>query len=97
MLTIGTIVFGSEFAIGKNALSEPSLFHMVAGYLVFLVAIGGMVLIAKFLTNFSTLWAQVPGAMESLRKSVPTAADTRSTQKPPPPPGSPDKKQEDDY
>ena len=97
MLTIGTIVFGSEFAIGKNALSEPSLFHMVAGYLVFLVAIGGMVLIAKFLTNFSTLWAQVPGAMESLRKAVPTAANMRSTQKPPPPPGSPDKKQEDDY
>jgi exosortase/archaeosortase family protein len=51
MLTIGTIVFGAEFAIGKNALTDPSWFHMAAGYLVFLVALGGMVGIGSLLTN----------------------------------------------
>lgn len=42
-LTIGTLLFGAEFAIGKDALKEPSWFHMAAGYLVFAVALGGMV------------------------------------------------------
>jgi exosortase len=51
MLTIGTIVFGAEFAIGKNALTDPSWFHMAAGYLVFIVALGGMVGIGALLTN----------------------------------------------
>lgn len=51
MLTIGTIVFGAEFAIGKNALTDPSWFHMLAGYLVFIVALGGMVGIGALLTN----------------------------------------------
>jgi len=42
-LTLGTVAFGAEFAIGKNALTEPSWFHMGAGYLVFAVALGGMI------------------------------------------------------
>jgi exosortase len=42
MLTFGTIAFGSEFAIGKDALKDPSWFHMVAGYVVFAVALGGL-------------------------------------------------------
>ena len=53
MLTLGTIVFGSEFAIGKNALTDPSWFHMAAGYVVFIVALGGMVGLGSALTNFS--------------------------------------------
>jgi len=40
MLTIGTIVMGPEIAIGT--LEEPTFFHMLAGYLVFAVALGGM-------------------------------------------------------
>lgn len=40
MLTIGTIVMGPEIAIGS--LEHPTLFHMVAGYLVFIVALAGM-------------------------------------------------------
>ncbi len=40
MLTIGTIVMGPEVAIGS--LEHPTVFHMVAGYLVFVVALGGM-------------------------------------------------------
>ncbi len=42
-LTLGTVAFGTEFAIGKNALTEPSWFHLGAGYMVFAVALGGMV------------------------------------------------------
>jgi exosortase len=49
MLTLGTVAFGSEFALGKNPLSEPSWFHLAAGYLVFLVAFGGMLGISSFL------------------------------------------------
>jgi len=42
MLTIGTVAFGSEFALGKNPLENPSWFHLTAGYLVFIVALCGM-------------------------------------------------------
>jgi exosortase len=48
-LTLGTVAFGSEFAIGKNALTDPSWFHMAAGYLVFAVALAGMIGIAWLL------------------------------------------------
>lgn len=41
MLTIGTIVLGPEIAIGS--LEHPTTFHMVAGFLVFIVALAGMV------------------------------------------------------
>jgi len=49
MLTIGTVVFGSEFALGRNPLERPSWFHMAAGYLVFIVALLGMMGIASVL------------------------------------------------
>jgi exosortase len=49
MLTFGTIAMGPEVAIGT--LENPSFFHMLSGYLVFAVAIGGMLGIAKLL-NF---------------------------------------------
>jgi exosortase len=42
MLTVGTLLIGSEKAIGS--LDHPSFFHMLAGYVVFLVALGGMIL-----------------------------------------------------
>lgn len=49
MLTLGTVAFGSEFALGKNPLEHPSWFHMLAGYLVFIVALLGMMGIASLL------------------------------------------------
>jgi exosortase len=49
MLTIGTQYFGSEFTLGKNPLEHPSCFHMAAGYLVFIVALGGMLGISSVL------------------------------------------------
>jgi len=40
MLTLGTITMGPELAIGT--LEKPTFFHMLAGYLVFAVALAGM-------------------------------------------------------
>ena len=40
MLTFGTLLFDSEFAIGKDG--APSLYHMVSGFVVFGVALAGM-------------------------------------------------------
>lgn len=51
VLTLGTIAFGAEFAIGKHALTDPSWFHMAAGYAVFAVALGGMLGIGWLLAN----------------------------------------------
>lgn len=49
MLTFGIIAMGSEKAIGT--LEHPSFFHMLAGYLVFAVALAGMALIAFLLSG----------------------------------------------
>ncbi len=98
MLTIGTIVFGPEFAIGKNALSEPSWFHMAAGYLVFFVALGGMVGIAKILLNASAIREFLTQGMRSLLHSTPKQRTSPGALRPPPPPSSSiQKKTEDDY
>ena len=97
MLTIGTIVFGPEFAIGKNPLTDPSWFHVIAGLLVFAVAIGGMVGIAKVLTDFSSIRAWVVTLVRSLRASA-RPAHAPSGLRPPPPPTDPSrKKTEEDY
>jgi exosortase len=50
MLTFGIIIFGPETAIGRDPLTDPSWFHMVAGYLVFAVALGGMISIGLWLS-----------------------------------------------
>ena len=98
MLTIGTIVFGPEFAIGKNALSEPSWFHMAAGYLVFFVALGGMVGISKILLNASAIREFLTQGMRSLLHSTPKQRTSPGALRPPPPPSSSiQKKTEDDY
>jgi exosortase len=47
LLTFGTLLFGSEFAIGT--IDDPSTFHMMAGFAVFFVALGGMILATHFL------------------------------------------------
>jgi exosortase len=98
MLTIGTIVFGSEFAIGKSALSEPSWFHMAAGYLVFFVALGGMIGISKILLNASSIREFLTQGMRSLVQSTPRRRTPATALRPPPPPSSSmQKKTEDDY
>lgn len=49
MLTVGTMVMGSDRAIGS--LEQPSFFHMLAGYMVFLVALGGMILVSTLINR----------------------------------------------
>ena len=78
MLTIGTIVFGAEFAIGKNALTDPSWFHMIAGYLVFLVALGGMVGIGALLTNAEKIVATTRLKLSSAEPKNPNSAQSSS-------------------
>lgn len=69
-LTLGTIAFGADFAIGKHALTDPSWFHMGAGYLVFAVALGGMVIIGWLLGNASELPTMVRGLIAKARKAA---------------------------
>ena len=49
LLVLGSIYFGSAFAIGTA--DKPSLFHEVAGFLIYAVALGAEFGIAKFLTH----------------------------------------------
>lgn len=62
MLTLGTVAFGSEFAIGKNPLTDPSWFHLGAGYLVFIVALAGMMGISYLLENLPATLLQLRSA-----------------------------------
>ena len=51
MLTLGTIALGPETAIGS--LEEPTLFHQASGFLVFAVALGGMLGVGWLLQRLS--------------------------------------------
>jgi exosortase len=97
MLTIGTIVFGPEFAIGKNPLTDPSWFHIIAGFIVFAVAIGGMIGISRLLLDFSSIRTRVVQALKSLCSPA-QSASASSGLRPPPPPSAPSQKNDsDDY
>lgn len=61
LLTFGTILFGSEFAIGS--LEKPSTYHMVAGFFVFAVALGGMFVLWWILDR----WDELPRMWRQLR------------------------------
>jgi exosortase len=50
MLTLGTVSLGAETAIGS--LEKPSLFHQASGFLVFAVALGGMLGVGWLLQRF---------------------------------------------
>jgi exosortase len=78
MLTVGTIAFGPEFAIGS--LENPSTFHMAAGFLVFIVALAGMILLANLLTMD---WkAFLSAVRETLRQILSAKAQTTTPQFP---------------
>jgi exosortase/archaeosortase family protein len=51
MLTLGTITLGPEVAIGS--IEEPTTFHMLSGFLVFAVALGGMLGVGWLLQRLS--------------------------------------------
>jgi exosortase len=58
MLTLGTITLGPEVAIGS--LEEPTTFHMLSGFLVFGVALGGMLGVGWLLQRFTPRTATNP-------------------------------------
>lgn len=84
-LTFGTILFGAEFAIGKNALTEPSVFHMAAGYLVFAVALGGMVGVGWLLNQENSQWklwaSQLRAWFAALKKTETPGQDGKAKPK----------------
>lgn len=82
MLTIGTIAMGAEKAIGT--LENPTFFHMLAGYVVFVVALGGMLLIGALL-NLD--WEKLFHRLQNYQKT-----ETIAAQRPAPPTGSPQPK-----
>jgi exosortase len=71
MLTVGTIAFGSEFAIGS--LEEPSAFHLGAGFLVFIVAFAGMIGIGTLITMD---WSNTLSILREKFKEIITARVT---------------------
>jgi exosortase len=79
ILTLGTIVFGSEFAIGRDALSDPSAFHMAAGYVVFAVAISGMLGISWLLTNGGRVRTRSVVLVRSVRQTPPPPTSKPAT------------------
>jgi exosortase len=55
MLTFGTLLFGTPFAIGT--LDQPSYYHTISGFVVFAVALAGMVGIAQALeADWPQIW-----------------------------------------
>jgi exosortase len=56
MLTLGTIHFGSDFALGVN--DHPSWFHEGAGYVVYLVELAGLAALAWRLGRFTPAAAE---------------------------------------
>jgi len=58
MLTLGTVVLGPEVAIGS--IEEPTTFHMLSGFLVFAVALGGMLGVGWLLQRCSPTASSTP-------------------------------------
>ncbi|MDD5199113.1 MAG: exosortase/archaeosortase family protein [Terrimicrobiaceae bacterium] len=56
MLTVGILILGPKVAIGT--LESPSFYHMFSGFFVFIVALGGMLLIASTLNRDPRTWGQ---------------------------------------
>jgi len=84
MLTIGTIAMGPAVAIGT--LEKPTFFHMMAGYAVFAVALGGMLGIGWLINaDFSTLKERLN------RPPPPPPAQPSET------PAGPRKRRQDEY
>lgn len=86
MLTIGTIAFGSNFAIGTE--EDPSTFHMLAGFFVFGVALAALMGISGLLdTDWKKLFHRVKGEINSRPPRPPRT----------PPPGAKPVRVHDEY
>lgn len=86
MVTIGTLIVGPKIAIGTA--EDPSFFHMLAGYLVFGVALAGLIGIGKLL---NTDW---PAFFNRVLHALKTSAERRP---PKPPSGAKPSYTHDEY
>lgn len=64
-LTLGNVTVGAQIAIGTE--ENPSLFHQLAGYAVFLVAMAGMLLVSALLNSSPRTWI---GTWGRIRREV---------------------------
>jgi exosortase len=80
LLTLGIITLGSPTAIGT--LEDPSWFHEGAGYVVFLVALGGMLAVAKLLNSTSSQWRENWKRLQSEVKNSTAIEPSSSNAKP---------------
>ena len=67
LLAVGSVLFGVEMAVGRNidGHQEMSLYHEMAGYAVFGVALGGMFAIGSLLERRSGKKKNPPAAPEA--------------------------------
>ncbi len=79
MLTIGTIAMGPELAIGT--LEKPTFFHMMAGYVVFGVALAGMLGVGWLINaDFSSLKDRLQKPQPPVNPSVPSSSPRKRHQ-----------------
>jgi len=79
MLTFGTLMMGPDVAIGT--LEHPAAFHMISGYVVFVVALSGLLGIGWLLNlDYSDLLDRTRAYLEK-KEHVPRASATVSPEK----------------
>lgn len=77
LLTFGTLMFGSDFAIGSA--EDPSLFHMMAGFFVFAIALAAMIGLQWAL---QADWRMIFREAIALRHSITEVRSQRSVSEP---------------
>jgi exosortase len=77
MLTLGIITVGAPTAIGT--LEKPTFFHEAAGYVVFLVALGGMLLVCRALDTSRSEWRQKWRSVKTEVKNSTTTAPAQES------------------
>ena len=71
MLATGSVIGGQEFAVGTT--DNPSAFHTASGFVVFAVALGGMIGIARLLEHIPVHAFRRKPSRASTRPSPPAA------------------------
>ena len=66
ILALGTTHFGEAFALGTN--TQPSRFHEFAGYLVYFINFGGLILAGSLLTRLTSPPEDEPTLHDDARK-----------------------------
>lgn len=75
LLAVGSVLFGQEFAVGRTVegMEEVSVYHELAGYMVFAVALAGMFAISSFLEGRHLKRKRAPKAVPPTGGTTPEA------------------------